>query len=78
MLLPALSSWNQPLEAKPFVEESEEKERSILIAIKNKIGLALLLALLTAFVVAANKSPHLKIPGLWLFYESWIVWKVHT
>ena len=76
MLLPALRSWNQPEEAKLIVEESEEKERSILIAIKNKIGFALLLVLLTGFVVAANKAPHLKMPGLWLFYETWIVWKV--
>merc|ERR1711934_894657 len=78
MLLPALRSWNQPEEAKLIVEESEEKERSILITIKNKIGFSLLLVLLTGFVVAANKAPHLKMPGLWLFYETWIVWKEYT
>merc|ERR1712037_161220 len=78
LLLPALRSWNQPEEAKLVVEESEEKERSILIAIKNKIGFALLLVLLTGFVVAANKAPHLKMPGLWLFCETWIVWKEYT
>ena len=79
LLLPALANWNQPEEPKLIVEEpeAEEKERSILIAIKNKIGFGLLLILLTAFVIAANDSPDFKMPGLWLFYERWIVWKVY-
>ena len=76
VLLPILTSWNQPAEPKLIVKEAEAKEKSILIGMKNKIGFALLLILLTALVITANSSPDLKIPAAWIFYESWIIWKV--
>ena len=44
---------------------------------KNKIGFAFFLILLTALITAANSSPHLKIPGAWTLYDNWIIWKVY-